>query len=169
MKNAQDFASRMHAGQKWSNNKPYSEHLRRVSEMAWIFWDSEEGREDLQTAGWLHDIVEDTDVTLQELGTMFPEEVVRLVGAVTNPPGRTRKERNLLLYPQIRSAGDRAIFLKLCDRMVNIEEGWRTQAPQLFMYHQEYPSFRFQLWDESSSPAVLEMWRRLDRLMCFRW
>ena len=46
-----------------------------------------------RTVGWLHDIVEDTDITLDDLRKMgFDEEIVETVDQVSRRPGETYKE-----------------------------------------------------------------------------
>ena len=117
----------------------------------------------LEIAGWLHDIVEDTEMTIEEVRSDFGDEVANLVWAVTTEEGANRKARNAATYPKI-AATPGATILKLADRIANVEESWRTQDTRLFMYKREYRSFRKALHDPTYKPAQ-EMWKHLDGLL----
>ncbi|MFF6885724.1 HD domain-containing protein [Streptomyces sp. NPDC012421] len=75
------LADRAHAGQVDKTGVPYVEHVRAVAAGLAPF-----GTE-LAMAGLLHDIVEDTAWTAEELRAAgVPDRVVRIVEAVTNDP-----------------------------------------------------------------------------------
>lgn len=77
------LAATAHAGQRDKGGQPYILHPLRVM----LRLESDEER----IAGVLHDIVEDTDVTLDALRTEgFSETVVSAVEALTKRPGETR-------------------------------------------------------------------------------
>lgn len=81
---ADRIAEAGHAGQFDKAGKPYIEHARAVAEML-----REHGAEAVM-AGLLHDVVEDTDVTLDDLRAGgFSEHVVTAVDAVTRREGET--------------------------------------------------------------------------------
>lgn len=159
---ASHFAARHHAGSKEYDNQSYVEgHLREVVNqlMQAGFADP-----DMIGAGWLHDVVEDTQITVEEVRAEFGDGVANLVWAVTNEPGKNRKERAFATYPKIRAAGTRAVVLKLCDRLVNGEVSLRTRSPLFQMYTREYPVFRLALYHVDDGPQVLDLWARLDTL-----
>jgi (p)ppGpp synthase/HD superfamily hydrolase len=73
-----ELAARKHAGQVDKVGAPYILHVARVGASLWRFGD------DFVMAGLLHDIVEDTDMTLGDL--MFaglPDRVLSAVASVT--------------------------------------------------------------------------------------
>lgn len=79
---AMRVAARAHEGQVDKTGHPYIEHPARVVENV----AHHAPAADLETAravAWLHDVVEDTDVPLKELATMFPHKVVTGVDAMT--------------------------------------------------------------------------------------
>jgi len=78
------LALRVHAGQADKRGKPYVLHVLAV---ALAFSEAEET---LQIVGALHDAVEDSDLTLDDLATAgYPEEVVAGVDAVTRRAGES--------------------------------------------------------------------------------
>ncbi len=77
---ARDVATRAHEGQTDKVGRPYIEHPAAVASRLTTV--------DEQVVGWLHDVVEDTDITLAELRSMgFTEEQVLAVDAVTKRRG----------------------------------------------------------------------------------
>jgi hypothetical protein len=79
------FARRRHDGQiRKGTQGPYIVHPEGVAR---ILADRYPGRTDLVMAGWLHDTLEDTPTTPEEIEDLFGPEVRRLVEGVTRPPG----------------------------------------------------------------------------------
>lgn len=153
------FAISAHGDQKYGD-KPYSYHISRVENTLVRF-----GFTSLvfRKGGLCHDVLEDTNVTRAELEAVIGKEASDLSFAVTNEPGKNRKERNLLTYPKIKAYpnGD-AIVLKLADRIVNAEES-QDNPGLLSMYKSEYPGFRVALYTDD--PRTQEMWKYLDTLL----
>lgn len=156
------FVTERHAGQKYGERDYVSTHLCEVASLVAV---QARGDADLETAAWLHDVVEDTSTTLEEVQALFGEGVAALVWAVTSAEGKNRKERNAATYPKIRSAGARAVVLKLCDRISNVEACWASKDAKLFLYQREYRDFRQALRREEDGSAVLALWKRLDTLL----
>jgi len=149
------FATVKHAGQTYSSGLPYTHHLAAVEQVLRRFNISDES---LLTASWLHDVVEDTPTKLKEVEEMFGPEVARLVHAVTNEAGPNRKSRHALTYPKIREAGEKAIRLKLADRIANVEAGGNLVG----MYQKEHEDFRRALY---TSGQAEDMWTHLNTLL----
>lgn len=154
-----DWAAEAHAGQQYGD-KPYTHHLARVIQVL-----REVGIEDpvMHMAAALHDTVEDTDTTIEEIRETFGDQVADLVWAVTTEAGKNRKERNAKTYPKVRATAG-ATVLKLADRIANVAHAWQGQNPILFMYHREYPDFRRALRHDPTGPEA-EMWDALDRML----
>jgi len=67
-----------HKGQTDVRGVPYITHLERVTErLRYCDWQ-------VRCVGWLHDIVEDTDMTLAWLAELFPTEIVDAIDAITH-------------------------------------------------------------------------------------
>lgn len=89
---AQSIAERAHAGQTDKLGNDYIEHPRRVMERA-RFMAPLEDRDDCAAAAWLHDVVEDTDVTLDDLRRDgIPDRVVDAVNRLTKQDGLARAD-----------------------------------------------------------------------------
>lgn len=81
---AEALAEAAHAGQVDKAGQPYIGHVRAVAGLL-----TEHGPHAVM-AGLLHDIVEDTDVTLDQLRDLgYPEDVVRAVDAVSRRDDET--------------------------------------------------------------------------------
>ena len=79
IKKAHDFAKQAHAGQKRSSGEEYFIHPCAVVEILSNFgFDSS-----TVIAAFLHDVLEDTPVTPEELRESFGDEIVELVQGVT--------------------------------------------------------------------------------------
>ncbi|MEH1014805.1 HD domain-containing protein [Micromonospora sp. CPCC 206060] len=79
---ADALAERAHHGQVDKAGHPYIDHPRAVAASLAAFGDH------AVMAGLLHDVVEDTDVTLHDLRAAgYPDEVVQAVDAVTRRAG----------------------------------------------------------------------------------
>lgn len=80
-----EIAANAHAGQRDKAGQPYIFHPLRV--MFRVNGEHE------QMAAVLHDVVEDTAITIDDLAREgFPSEVLRAIAALTKLPGETRLE-----------------------------------------------------------------------------
>ncbi len=80
----EQVAADAHAGQVDKAGQPYIEHPRRVAARVAAQTDDP----DALAAAWLHDVVEDTSVDLEQLRRLgFSERVLDAVDALTRRPG----------------------------------------------------------------------------------
>lgn len=133
------FAKEKHKDQRYAKYLPYSRHLEAVVGVLSRFNINEDN---LLAAAWLHDVVEDQGITVQEIKEKFGPEISDLVWRVTNEPGRNRRERATKTHPKIRACTE-ARVLKLADRIANIEACIHADGvDNLFsMYSKEYDDF----------------------------
>lgn len=144
-------------GDQLYGGKPYHIHLKSVANTLVRFGHDDKN---IISAAYLHDVLEDTSVTGEDLSYIFGPSILALVMAVTNEPGANRKERAEKTYPKIRST-NRATLLKLADRISNLENCILSDDSRLEMYRKEYPGFRAAL----HQPGQYEiMWKWLDFL-----
>ncbi|MFJ6729397.1 HD domain-containing protein [Streptomyces sp. NPDC091281] len=115
------FAAGAHAGQVDKIGVPYVEHVRAVAAGLALFGD------DLVMAGLLHDVIEDTDWTAEQLrGAGVPDYVVALVEAVTNERGVPYEEQ----VTRITGRGRDAVLLKIADNAHNSHPDRAAQLPE---------------------------------------
>jgi (p)ppGpp synthase/HD superfamily hydrolase len=139
-------------------------HLTRVAGIAqrFINWIPEEVRDTVLAACWLHDVIEDARVTYNDVKQLFGEDVAELVYAVTNEKGRVRKDRaNHKYYHGILNT-PYATFVKLCDRIANIEAGKEKGNSMIDAYRKEHAHFVQQLDDHF---RYASMWTYMDELL----
>ena len=121
------YATRHHEGQKRKSGEPYIIHPLHVA-YTLIEWGMDI---DTVLAGVLHDTVEDTDATLEEIESLFGRDVAFLVDGVTKVSQARAGMRNLESYlPQttdnlsklLIAVGQdvRVIIIKLADRLHNL-------------------------------------------------
>ncbi len=143
------FAKTKHEGQYYrygDHNTPYTFHLNAVEKVLRRFNVIDKH---LLAAAWLHDVLEDTDTTRDELESSFGSIVSSLVRAVTTEPGPSRKSRVKATYPKIVSCPS-AIVLKLADRIANVEASLETKSKKFFdMYKNEYDEFKRALYSKN--------------------
>ena len=110
---ASQIAYVWHDGQLDKGGKPYIQHPERVALSVF----QAGGTEEQEMAAWLHDIIEDTDVTGEMLiAWSVPWDVLQMVHALTHQPN----ERNSIYYERIRGVPD-AVLVKLCDIWDNLD------------------------------------------------
>ena len=87
------LAAEYHAGMTDKYGNPYMEHLERVAdrvrEMEYDFVDETAEIEMYVATAYLHDIVEDTDITRDDLVEAFPADVVSAIFRLTREKGMT--------------------------------------------------------------------------------
>lgn len=78
--------------------------------------------EDLLVAALLHDTVEDTNTTFDEIEQLFGTAVRQLVAEVTDDKSLAKGERKALQIEHARHASPRAKQLKIADKISNIRD-----------------------------------------------
>ena len=119
---AYEFAAKAHEGQMRSSGKPYITHPLAVAyTLLELGMDT-----DTICAALLHDVVEDTDATLDDLKKRFGQDVALLVDGVTKLskiPTSTKEEQqaeNIRKILLAMSQDIRVMIIKLSDRLHNM-------------------------------------------------
>ena len=117
------FAMKAHGSQSRASGDPYFSHPLGVAELL--------ARMKLDSAsivtGLLHDTVEDTDATLEQIEQLFGKEVARLVDGVTKlsrielQSDHTKHAENFRKLVLAMSADIRVLLVKLADRLHNMQ------------------------------------------------
>ncbi len=138
---AMALAVEAHGDTRRFSGELYINHPRRVAEML-----AAAGHDDdTVAAGWLHDTVEDTWVTLDLLRTLgFSADVINAVESVTHRPGEW-------YFDSIRRAAAHSIgcVVKLADNQDN--SAWEPSSSERFRKRQQqirkYAKARTLLWE----------------------
>jgi GTP diphosphokinase / guanosine-3',5'-bis(diphosphate) 3'-diphosphatase len=117
------FAMKAHGSQSRASGDPYFSHPLGVAELL--------ARMKLDSAsivtGLLHDTVEDTDATLDQIEQLFGKEIARLVDGVTKlsrielQSDHTKHAENFRKLVLAMSADIRVLLVKLADRLHNMQ------------------------------------------------
>ena len=117
---AAELAARCHNGmaRKGRGNEPYINHLAEVASLLARVTDGADA--ELVAAGWLHDTIEDTETTREELAEKFSPRVASLVVEVTDDmtlPKPERRQRQIVDAPH---KSPDAKLIKIADKVSNI-------------------------------------------------
>lgn len=111
----------------------HSDHLQEVADLVWA-----SGGSDIEiAAAWLHDIVEDTDTTIDEITSLFGKDIADIVFSLTDSeeikhlPTEQRKQKQT---EHIAHENDSVKRIKLADQIVNVKflridpkVGWKKE------------------------------------------
>jgi len=116
-------------------------------------------------AVWGHDLIEDCRVSYNDVKNQLDEGAADIIYAVTNDKGKNRKERaGVKYYEGIRNTPG-AVFVKLCDRIANVQYGKMTKSRMFEMYKKENSEFILQLgYGTTSGFGYGEMFVYLNNL-----
>lgn len=147
------------------DGKPYSIHLQLAFSFASKHIEllpPEINTHEVLAAVWVHDVIEDCRKTFSDLKKALGESVAEIVYALTNEKGKTRKERASEKYYEGIRKTPGALFVKLCDRLANVQYSKDNGSSMLAVYKKEQTDFKQQLWVD----AYATMFEELDELLC---
>ncbi|XP_065145264.1 guanosine-3',5'-bis(diphosphate) 3'-pyrophosphohydrolase MESH1 [Paramisgurnus dabryanus] len=132
-----NFAAEKHRNQrrKDPDATPYINHPIGVARIL----SNEGGITDIEVlqAALLHDTVEDTDTTIDELESVFGQTVARIVQEVTDDKTLSKEERKRLQVEHAPHRSHQAKLVKLADKLYNLRDlnrctptGWTQQRVQ---------------------------------------
>lgn len=117
-----EFAKKAHEGQLRKSGEPYYNHVFATGyNLATLKMDA-----DTIAAGIMHDVLEDTAVTEEEMIAEFGEHITKLVNGVTKLgklrySGVERHVESLRKFFVAMADDIRVVVIKLCDRLHNIQ------------------------------------------------
>lgn len=157
---AREFAIKAHGNQKYGD-KPYLFHLQKVQEVM--------NRYHIATsdlfiliAGWLHDVLEDTATSKDEIVKNFGEEVADIVYLVSDEPGADREEKKHKTYCKIRGHIE-ATVVKLCAHIANVEASLNNPQ-RLRTYKEEHREFKRAIYVKRHT-FLQDLWGDLNQLL----
>jgi len=140
---------------------PYEFHLRMVANV----WEDfkyllERQWSEIEVACYGHDLIEDTRTSYNDCKEKLGSYVADIIYAVSNEKGRNRSERaNDKYYNGIKNT-EGAVFVKLCDRIANVQYSKLTKSRMFEMYKKENEYFKSKLYTLGYS----DMFEELDKL-----
>ena len=139
-----EFAITKHAGQfRKGTVRPYIMHPLEVVQIL-----EEMGADEtLLMAGVLHDTLEDTDTTREEIQEQFGQAVVELVCGHTEDKSRSWQERKETAIQEVKDGDLSMKMLVLADKLSNIRDMWR-----------DYKEVGETLWDRFHAPKERQAW-----------
>lgn len=149
---------------------PYEFHLNMVAQVAKDFAHiiTYADIEIVKLAAYGHDLIEDTRVSYNDVVEVLGVEAADIIYAVSNEKGKTRKERaNEKYYAGIRST-PYAVYVKLCDRIANVQYSKMTKSRMFEMYKKENDHFIKELgWDaeKGASHYCTQLYQHLIKLL----
>ncbi|MEZ5472650.1 MAG: HD domain-containing protein [Marinicella sp.] len=153
---ARQFAIENHGEQRYGEH-PYAVHLDAVAHIAEPFGDN------AVAVAYLHDVVEDTEVSLSEIEKLFGSLVADCVAILTDEPGDSRKERKAKTYEKMNLVSgetELALIVKVCDRLANVKACVADNNTRLLkVYQQEQATFRSAVY----RPGLCDdLWQELE-------
>ncbi|GAA0419876.1 MAG: HD domain-containing protein [Bacillota bacterium] len=141
---AKAFATKAHDGQRRkSSNDPYITHpIRVAARLAAAGF-----RDELISAGYLHDVAEDTSYTIKDIKEQFGDSIAHLVAANTENKSLSWQERKQHTIDNLKSAEKEIKYLIIADKLDNLlslEQDLRGQGAIV--------------WDHFNAPFEKQKW-----------
>ena len=137
---ALEFAREKHKGQMRKNNTPveYITHPINVANLVKKYANNAENIDDLVSSAYLHDTLEDTNTTYEELICNFGNLISNLVKELTNNDV-LKKEMGKTKYLSMKmtNMSEDALIIKLCDRLDNVSSLYDTNKAFIDKYLRE--------------------------------
>ena len=162
---------------------PYEFHLRMVNQVAQDYRHLLDNDKDYYTgepignpiiqvslakacmlATWGHDLIEDTRVSYNDVKEHLGQEAADIVYAVTNEKGKNRKERGGVKYYEGIRQTSGAVFVKLCDRIANVQYSKMTKSRMFEMYKKEHQDFELMIGRYTQNKDLEPMFEYLSNL-----
>jgi guanosine-3',5'-bis(diphosphate) 3'-pyrophosphohydrolase len=117
---AAELAAHRHNGmtRKGRGSEPYINHLAEIANLLAAATDGADA--ELVAAAWLHDSIEDTGTTREELVQKFSERVASLVVECTDDMSLPKSERRRLQVVHAPHKSSGAKLIKIADKISNI-------------------------------------------------
>ena len=119
---AMEFAADKHRGQsrKDEKNTPYINHPISLAHLLSDVGEITDAN--VIAAALLHDTVEDTDATIDEIGDVFGNKIMNIVREVTDDKSLPSPERKRLQIENAAHISHEAKLVKLADKICNLQD-----------------------------------------------
>lgn len=122
---AKYFAIGAHGDQKRKyTGEPYWHHMQNICDTLLTYVNPLDVTEEMLAAAWLHDVVEDTNVSILTIQELFGKLVAQYVSALTEPDKSygNREERKKFYTYQLSLAPYEVQTIKLADLLDNTKD-----------------------------------------------
>ncbi|GEN54982.1 HD domain-containing protein [Halobacillus faecis] len=141
---AKAFAAKAHEGQKRKNSsEDYVVHPIRVAALL----EHAGFREEVISAGYLHDVVEDTSYTLKNIEREFGLDVKDLVAAHTEDKSKSWKERKQHTIDTVREGSFELKALIIADKLDNLRS-----------LQKDIETYGIEVWNNFNAGADAQKW-----------
>jgi (p)ppGpp synthase/HD superfamily hydrolase len=140
-----EFATKAHSGLYRKGTKiPYITHPLNVAQILIEY----ECPESVVTAGILHDTLEDTQATVDDIRDAFGYEVADLVNAVSEPnKSDTWENRKAHTIKHLKTASPEVLMISLADKIDNIKK-----------IREDYEKIGNKVWERFNRPKEKQKW-----------
>ncbi|MDH3360827.1 MAG: HD domain-containing protein [Nitrosopumilus sp.] len=126
LKKGELFAKKKHYGMVVKDSTiPYSKHLEdvvnRLKSLGVI-------DEEILCAGWLHEVIDKTSTSFDDLFEQFGSKITVLVSSVSKDPSLTRKQQDAAYVKQIKESSIDSKLILLCDISANLSDLKNTKS-----------------------------------------
>jgi len=145
---AVDYAKLHHKQQKYDSNLPYFYHLKQTDKVIDFFTMNLPPSKTLtlKTAAILHDIIEDTEISYDELMIEFGKEIADIVHKVTKTYDGSNIEFEEEYYKNM-SDNELAVIVKIADKCANskqtIKNKSRWHANRIISTHKLFQKYTY--------------------------
>lgn len=154
---ARKFANKAHAQQKYGD-LPYMTHVEAVVALLKPYG------QDAMVAGYLHDVLEDSDTDVKEIEAEFGDLIAKCLVLLRDDPRDSRRVRKSKACARLRGVTGKeelALIVSAADRLANMQAcNAARDVKRLKMYLKEWDAFETAVY----RPGLCdELWRDLDR------
>lgn len=134
------FAASKHRNQRRKDKlaSPYINHLIAVAETLWVVGGIREAA--TVAAGILHDVIEDTDTSPEELAREFGPNIASIVSQLTDDKALPKHERKRLQIEHAAGLSKSAQVVKIADKISNLDDiihsppaGWSPERQKEYL------------------------------------
>lgn len=152
---AKEFAYKAHKGMKRKGKElPFTYHLELVNKILKTLTDDD----NILAAGWLHDVIEDTPITLEELKKEFNDELCYYVELETEDKSLSWKERKLKQIQELKENKSEVVLIAYSDKIANLTEMF-----------DDYKIIKDELWKRFNRGKEKQYWYYLEFYKIFNY
>lgn len=128
---ARDYATDKHGSQTRRDGTPYITHPERVAGHVRRVKGDSKSIEDIESAAWLHDTLEDTDTSYDEIKELYGADVADMVQELTSDKDEIKRVgKTTYLQQKLHGMSSYALIVKLADRLDNVSDLMTADNPE---------------------------------------